>query len=356
MSSSSTEQPPRTSPYPATTPLLASADEPHSPPTDDVKSAGTDESCSPPPGVDAARSDLDSGLDSESSEPRSSKILEQPDEQQQQEKDDDGEDDEGDEDDEVEAFMFTGDKATLVSFSIPEGTTTLGERAFEDCESIVSVNFPDSLSTIGSYACRGCRSFTSIVLPASVSTIGIATFARCNSLAAISLPEGITTIEKALFTHCISLESVVLPSTITCIKAFAFDRCESLTSISIPDSVTSIGEFALGKCESLAYIAIPDSTTVEANSFTLCTELRRLATEAGLSIEEWGRSNWRKAKALKIRLTMVSCIKQLSLLDYEELDNHLTTIQKPQIVSDCVRFVVEIGEPGLMREIVKYAV
>jgi hypothetical protein len=59
---------------------------------------------------------------------------------------------------------------------------------------------------------------------------------------------------------------------------------------------------------------------------------------------------------LKIRLTMVSCIKRLGLLNYEELDNYLTTIQKPQIVRDRVRFVVEVGEPGLMREIVKYAV
>jgi hypothetical protein len=98
---------------------------------------------------------------------------------------------------------------------------------------------------------------------------------------------------------------------------------------------------------------IPDSTTIEANAFLNCTELERIATEAGLSIEEWGRSNWRKARALKLRLTMVSCIKRLSLLDYGELDNHLTTIQKPQIVRECVRFVVEVGEPGLMREIVK---
>jgi hypothetical protein len=250
-------------------------------------------------------------------------------------------------------FVFTGDKATLVSFDIEEGTTTIAEFAFAQCESLVTINFPDSLTTIGDLAFSGCRSIASIVLPASVSTIGSGAFARCESLTTISLQEGLTTIESFLFRSCTALTSIVLPSTVTCIKDYAFMMCRELTSIIIPDLVTTIGTWVFKDCVSLAYIAIPDSTIIVD---TYSTELERIATEAGLSIEEWGRSNWRKAKALKLRLTMVSCIKRLSLLDYEELDNHLTTVQKPQKVRDCVRFVVEVGEPGLMREIVKYAV
>jgi hypothetical protein len=206
-------------------------------------------------------------------------------------------------------FVFTGDNATLVSFDIPEGTTKLGEAAFQQCGVLVSVNFPYSVTTIGEDAFYNCESLNTINFPDSFTTIG-----RC-----------------------------------------AFLRCRSIASIVLPGSVSTIGQSAFWGCESLAYIAIPDSTTINPRTFYRCTELERIATEAGLSIEEWGRSNWRKAKALKIRLTMVSCIKRLSLLDDEELDNHLTTIQKPQIVRDCVRFLVEVGEPGLMREIVKYA-
>ena len=88
-------------------------------------------------------------------------------------------------------------------------------------------------------------------------------------------------------------------------------------------------------------------------TFFRCTELKRKATEAGLSIEEWGRSNWRKARAVKTRFTLLLCIKPLRDLNDDELDAHLTTIETP-IVRDCVRFLVECGEEGLVREIVKY--
>jgi hypothetical protein len=253
-------------------------------------------------------------------------------------------------------FMFTGDKHAVVSFDVPEGTLTLGEDSFRSCNLLATIHLPDSLTTIGRYAFRECRSLTSIVLPASVSAIGRGAFAHCNSITTISLPEGITTIESYIFLDCASLQSVVLPSTVTTISKRAVARCQALVSINIPDSVTTIGDSAFARSGALAYIAIPDSTTIKSNAFFRCTELERIAAEAGLSIEEWGKSNWRKARSLKLRYKMVSCIKRLSLLNYEELDSHLTTIQKPQIVRYCVRFLVEIGEPGLMREIVKYAV
>jgi hypothetical protein len=225
-----------------------------------------------------------------------------------------------------------------------------------NCVDLVTVSFPDSLTTIGREAFYGCLTLSPIVLPASVSTIGERAFQLCNSITTISFPEGITTIARYLVYGCHSLESIVLPSTVTIIEESTFYACESLTTINIPDSVCHIGFSAFMLCELLAYIAIPDNTTIDPRTFVGCTELERIATEAGLSIEELGRSNWRKARALKMRFTMVSCIKRLSLLDDEELDNHLTTIQKPHIVRDCVRFLIEVGEPGLMREIVKYAV
>jgi hypothetical protein len=56
------------------------------------------------------------------------------------------------------------------------------------------------------------------------------------------------------------------------------------------------------------------------------------------------------------RISMVSAIRKLQKLDAGELELpvHILGIANSQIIGDCVRFMVECGEEGLMREIVGY--
>jgi hypothetical protein len=63
--------------------------------------------------------------------------------------------------------------------------------------------------------------------------------------------------------------------------------------------------------------------------------------------------NWRKVKAAEMRMTIVISIKQLQKLSDEDLVTHILSISD-LIQSKAVSFLVECGEPGLVREIVKY--
>jgi hypothetical protein len=104
-----------------------------------------------------------------------------------------------------------------------------------------------------------------------------------------------------------------------------------LNSIIIPDTAIEIGE----------------------NAFDGCMELEEEAGEASLTIEQWGKLNWRKANAAEVRMTIVLSIKQLQKLSDVELAAHISTIAS-RTLSKAVCFLVECGEPGLVREIVKY--
>jgi S-methylmethionine-dependent homocysteine/selenocysteine methylase len=84
-----------------------------------------------------------------------------------------------------------------------------------------------------------------------------------------------------------------------------------------------------------------------------CTLLKDKADEAGLTVREWGKLNWRKVKAAEMRMTIVFSIKQLQKLSDEDLATHILSISDP-ILRKAVSFLVECGEPGLVREIVKY--
>jgi hypothetical protein len=81
--------------------------------------------------------------------------------------------------------------------------------------------------------------------------------------------------------------------------------------------------------------------------------LKDKADAAGLAVVEWGKLNWRNAKAAEVRMTIVLSIKQLQKLSDEKLITHISTISNPKSRM-AARFLVECGEPGLVREIVKY--
>jgi len=54
---------------------------------------------------------------------------------------------------------------------IPDGVTSIGERAFEWGNSLTAVTIPDSVTSIGERAFDCCKSMTSVTIPDSVTSI-----------------------------------------------------------------------------------------------------------------------------------------------------------------------------------------
>ena len=63
--------------------------------------------------------------------------------------------------------------------------TKIGERAFEDCDSLTSVTIPDSVKTIGYYAFEYCDSLISVTIGDGVTWIRGRAFNNCDSLNAV---------------------------------------------------------------------------------------------------------------------------------------------------------------------------
>lgn len=194
--------------------------------------------------------------------------------------------------------------------TIPNGITSIGERAFEHCRNLTSINIPDSVTSIGERAFSGCDSLTSINIPNSVISIGKCAFFCCASLASITIPSSVSSIGKGAFTWCYALDKIivdkennhyisengalydknkteliqvppgiedtefVIPDSVRNIGDSAFYDCISLTSISIPDSVTDIGDWAFVECVNLTSINIPNSVkSIGEHAFDGCTSL-----------------------------------------------------------------------------------
>lgn len=228
----------------------------------------------------------------------------------------------------VDGVLFSADGATLLcyprgkagdSYVVPDGTVSLGERAFFGANALKDVRLPDGLARIGSGAFWLCTGITDLDLPESVvaigdfafyrtgithftfpqnvETFGANPFAGCASLEGFTLPEGDDTLfmlDGALYHRgerklvcCLPTregDTFSIPDGCRCIGGGAFLQCTKLRDIPIPDSVTSIGEKAFQGCVSLEAIALPPGLEdLGEGAFTECELLEEVVLPEGLA-------------------------------------------------------------------------
>ena len=78
---------------------------------------------------------------------------------------------------------------------------------------ITTLNIPDGTTKIGNYAFNDCSSLTSVTIPNSVTSIGNSAFNRCSSLTDVTIGNGVTSIGNGAFYNCSRLTSVTIKAT-----------------------------------------------------------------------------------------------------------------------------------------------
>jgi TPR repeat protein len=224
----------------------------------------------------------------------------------------------------------------ILSITIPDTITTIGEYAFSSCKKLISITIPKSVTsiekgafsgcvaleriivedgnpiydsrdncnaiietrsntlivgckktviphdviTIGDSAFVDCDGLTNITLPRSVISIGKGAFSSCKKLAEITIFEGVTSIGQGAFRYCENLASIVMPNSIISIEEETFQNCKNLIEITIGSNVKTVGKGAFRECESLHNIIIPKSIeNIVMGAFSGCAGLEQIIVD-----------------------------------------------------------------------------
>ena len=175
---------------------------------------------------------------------------------------------------ETEAFeCCSGFHGTL---TLSNQLVYVGYLAFHNCYNLQgTLTLPESLDIIDRKAFIGCSGFTGPLALPQCSFIGAEAFRECSGFTGdIVIPISITHLENGIFAHCTGFDgTIVLHDNIENIGNGTFRYCSGLTGeLVIPESVTFIDIMAFYDCENLTgTLNIPSSVVgIGASAFAYC--------------------------------------------------------------------------------------
>lgn len=179
------------------------------------------------------------------------------------------------------------------TFTVQEGTLTIGKNALCNCKCLTSVIIPDSVSSIGSGAFYNCNGLLSLVIPDSVTSIGQDIFGGCTGLTSLTIGSGVTEFplnrvdtraiyhtEADILPFAFSMnmqEYLVSPDNpcFTAIDGVLFDKsaatllsyppARKAEHYTIPEGVTAIAPNAFLGCLGLDAMTLPDAIAFESS-------------------------------------------------------------------------------------------
>ena len=266
----------------------------------------------------------------------------------------------------------------LLSVTIPNSVTNIGEHAFEGCVDLKDIMISAGIENIGRDAfsntgyfredenwvenqlylgdyllcvtdeCKSCviedgtkiiansaftenANLTNVLIPDSVVAIGDGAFSACTGLKSVTIPNGVISVGNYAFGDCISLINITISGNVNKLGNYAFSNCEDLTRVKINDHINILGDYAFENCISLTTIIGLDGVTrIGDYTFFNCRNLKSITIPNSVTVI--GDSAFDYCESLS-SITILDGVTKIGEYAFSNCTN-LTSIVIPNSVTD----------------------
>lgn len=234
--------------------------------------------------------------------------------------------------------------AFLIEVVFLKGCTILriGKFAFCDCKNLQRMNpLPEGLTSIDERAFLACASLRDeIILPSTIILVGRSCFGGCKSIRSVAFTEPLTTtastttaatvfveIRAISFHNCDELQSVRLPRNLLYIPVKCFAGCSRLIEVHIPLSVREIRHKSFFGCVSLTSIDLSENINgIENEAYSGCLALKNVTIRSSNNTITMGNNIFRGCPAISSLIVFPSVWPKL----FQSMNNHAIEIDTTQ--------------------------
>ena len=250
------------------------------------------------------------------------------------------------------AFVYC---EALRQVTIPNSVVSIGNNAFQGCRGLRTLTLGNMLTTIGNSAFDNCQTLRgTVVIPNSVTSMGNGAFSGCQNLEKVILGDGLTAINDAAFSSCHSIDTVIFGNSLQSIGAYAFQKCYMEGALILPNTINFIGDYAFANISTITEVVLPDELThLGKAAFDQCYSIESLTIgnssyEQRLDIYEWAFSGCSGLTSITIHAEIPPALNDINALSGVPSDilvtvpcgKYVTYVNSSWNYFDCLKGIV----------------
>ncbi|MDE6704721.1 MAG: leucine-rich repeat protein [Treponemataceae bacterium] len=161
------------------------------------------------------------------------------------------------------------DGEEVTDLIISDGTTTINDYAFYNCESLQTVTIPNSVMSVGCDAFYNCTDIDTVTYGGTLAQWcaidNVGDFMKYAKVVSLSDIDDLKTATE-----------LIIPSGVSSIGSGAFYNCTGLTSVTIPSSVTSIGTDTFSFCKNIETVNVASREKWNEIKFSFSSSVKNI--------------------------------------------------------------------------------